>query len=87
MGDEPAEAEWNEAPEDDGEAPRWTLPRPTISEGYTDEIETDEALDRLKPLMPQGFPFGLAIPHVAPTDPCPCGSGLRYGLCHGKHLN
>lgn len=87
LADEPAEPEWNEAPEDDGEAPRWTMPRPTISEGYTDEIETDEALDRLKPLMPQGFPFGLAIPHVAPTDPCPCGSGLRYGLCHGKHLN
>ena len=67
--------------------PRWTMPRPTISDGYTDLIEKDEALERLSPLMPEGFPFGLAIPHVAPTDPCPCGSGLKYGHCHGKNLN
>lgn len=32
-------------------------------------------------------PVGLTIPHVAPNDPCPCGSGLRYGRCHGKYLN
>ena len=67
--------------------PHWTMPRPTISDGYTDLIEKDEALERLSPLMPEGFPFGLAIPHVAPTDPCPCGSGLKYGHCHGKNLN
>ena len=75
---------------DDPEAedyPHWSMPRPTISEGYTDLIETDDALDRLSPLMPEGFPFGLAIPHVAPMDPCPCGSGLRYFHCHGKILN
>ena len=32
-------------------------------------------------------PLGLAIPHVAPNDPCPCGSGLRYCRCHGRYLN
>ena len=73
--------------EDEEAYPEWTMPRPTISEGYTDLIEKDEALERLSSLMPEGFPFGLAIPHVAPTDPCPCGSGLRYGHCHGKNLN
>lgn len=71
----------------DVDYPEWTMPRPTISEGYTDLIEKDDALERLSPLLPEGFPFGLAIPHVAPTDPCPCGSGLRYGHCHGKKLN
>ena len=71
----------------EAEYPRWTMPRPTISDGYTDLIEKDEALERLSPLMPEGFPFGLAIPHVAPTDPCPCGSGLKYAHCHGKNLN
>ena len=30
---------------------------------------------------------GFTIPHVAPNDPCPCGSGLRYCRCHGKYLN
>ena len=76
-----------EGTETEEDYPHWTMPRPTISDGYTDLIEKDEALDRLSPLMPEGFPFGLAIPHVAPTDPCPCGSGLKYGHCHGKNLN
>lgn len=76
-----------EALPDDADYPRWTMPRPTISEGYSDLIEKDGTLDRLSPLMPEGFPFGLAIPHVAPMDPCPCGSGLRYCHCHGKNLN
>ena len=31
--------------------------------------------------------MGFAIPHVAPDDPCPCGSGLRYCHCHGKYLS
>ncbi|MBO7396697.1 MAG: SEC-C domain-containing protein [Bacteroidales bacterium] len=30
---------------------------------------------------------GFSIPHVAPDDPCPCGSGLRYCRCHGKLLS
>ncbi|MBR1678328.1 MAG: SEC-C domain-containing protein [Bacteroidales bacterium] len=80
--------EWQETEEGHvSEAPAWEMPAPTISEGYTDLIEKDEALERLSALMPEGFPFGLAIPHVAPDDPCPCGSGLRYGHCHGKVLN
>jgi len=83
--EEEQETEEAEAPVED--YPRWSMPRPTISEGYTDLIEKDEALEKLSALMPEGFPFGLAIPHVAPTDPCPCGSGLRYGHCHGKKLN
>ena len=73
-------------PLEDGPEP-WTMPRPTISEGYTDEIEADAALKALSGMLPEGFPFGLAIPHVAQDDPCPCGSGLRYGHCHGKNLN
>ena len=65
----------------------WEMPRPTISEGYTDLIEKDPTLEALSKLLPDGFPFGMAIPHVAASDPCPCGSGLRYGQCHGKHLS
>ncbi|PSL05223.1 SEC-C motif-containing protein [Haloactinopolyspora alba] len=25
------------------------------------------------------------IPEVGPRQPCPCGSGKRYKVCHGKH--
>ena len=84
--DDCPEREAETAPLEDGPAPR-TMPRPTISEGYSDEIEKDDALKALSAMMPEGFPFGMAIPHVAPDDPCPCGSGLRYSRCHGKMLN
>ena len=65
------------APEDatvpvpDEDYPQWTMPEPTVSEGY---LNSD-------------FPVGFAVPHVAPNDPCPCGSGLRYCRCHGKYLS
>lgn len=71
----------------EGEYNSWEMPRPSISEGYTDLIEKDEKINRLIGLMPEGFPFGMAIPHVSKDDPCPCGSGLKYGSCHGKMLN
>ncbi len=56
--------------------PRWTMPEPTITEGYAKELSADAP-----------FPMGFAIPHVAPYDPCPCGSGLCYCHCHGKYLS
>jgi uncharacterized protein YecA (UPF0149 family) len=63
------------------------MPKPTISEGYTDLIEKNGALEALSAILPEGFPFGMAIPHVSPEDPCPCGSGLKYKNCHGKLLS
>lgn len=57
----------------DADYPKWTMPEPTVSAGYG--MDSD--------FLPQGF----AIPHVAPDDPCPCGSGLRYCRCHGKYLS
>ena len=59
------------APAPDEEYPQWTMPEPTVSDGY----------------LTSDFPTGFAIPHVAPNDPCPCGSGLRYCRCHGKYLS
>ena len=58
--------------EETGDYPHWNMPELTVSAGY--------------PRM-GGFPLGFAIPHVAPDDPCPCGSGLRYAHCHGKYLS
>lgn len=56
----------------EGEIPKWEMPKPTITKGFGNP----EALDLL-----------MAVPHVAPDDPCPCGSGLRYRSCHGKYQN
>lgn len=64
-----------EEPETDPDYPRWNMPEPTITDGYAGEMTSD------------GYPLGLAIPHVAPNDPCPCGSGLRYCRCHGRYMN
>lgn len=33
------------------------------------------------------YKYNMAVKHVAPDDPCPCGSGLSYRRCHGKNLN
>ena len=64
-----------ENPDGCGDYPRWSMPQPTVSAGYTGDI--------LENYLPKGF----AIPHVAPDDPCPCGSGLRYCRCHGKFFS
>ena len=56
------------------EYPKWKMPEPTVSAGFATE----------KDYLPM---MGFAIPHVAPNDPCPCGSGLKYCRCHGKYLS
>jgi preprotein translocase subunit SecA len=28
--------------------------------------------------------FASDVPKVGRNDPCPCGSGKKYKLCHGK---
>ena len=47
----------------------------------TGEVETtvDEATQRKLPAVAEN-----ALPRVGRNDPCPCGSGKKYKLCHGK---
>ncbi len=47
----------------------------------TGDVETrvDEQSQRYKQALPAG-----AVPRVGRNDPCPCGSGKKYKLCHGK---
>ena len=47
----------------------------------TGEVETtvDEATQRKLPVVAEN-----ALPRVGRNDPCPCGSGKKYKLCHGK---
>jgi preprotein translocase subunit SecA len=35
-------------------------------------------------LATEGAPFTRAAPKVGRNDPCPCGSGKKYKVCHGK---
>ncbi len=47
----------------------------------TGEVETtvDDSAYPHKPPMPAG-----AVARVGRNDPCPCGSGKKYKLCHGR---
>jgi preprotein translocase subunit SecA len=33
---------------------------------------------------PDPATLAQAVPRVGRNDPCPCGSGKKYKLCHGK---
>ncbi|MBH1957293.1 MAG: preprotein translocase subunit SecA [Burkholderiales bacterium] len=53
---------------------------------YTAPTETGEAettVDEASQRRQQAI-SGSALPRVGRNDPCPCGSGKKYKLCHGK---
>jgi preprotein translocase subunit SecA len=53
---------------------------------YTAPTETGEVqttVDADSYPRKQALPAG-AVPRVGRNDPCPCGSGKKYKLCHGK---
>lgn len=58
------------------------LPENMFSElfDYSDALEGDEEVLRL-------FDSVNKVRPVAPDAPCPCGSGLSYRLCHGRHFS
>lgn len=64
--------------------PEWKLPSPTSTDGYPDLSDLNKLVGHK---TGKGIPFSMAVKHVAPNDPCPCGSGLLYKYCHGKHLS
>lgn len=54
------------------------------------EAEWDEAMPESIDIpgdLDEFYKFNMAIPHVQPDQPCPCGSGLSYRNCHGKKLS
>jgi preprotein translocase subunit SecA len=54
---------------------------------YTAPTETGEAqttLDESTAPHPGTQVSAAAMPRVGRNDPCPCGSGQKYKLCHGK---
>ena len=81
--------------------PKWLLKGKSSSEAGVLElsIKVDESVmegndleeqaaaeEELGPLKDY-YKYNMAVRHVAPDDPCPCGSGLSYCRCHGRRLN
>ncbi len=54
-----------------------TYTAPTETGGVETTVDEDSFMR--KQAMPDG-----AVPRVGRNDPCPCGSGKKYKLCHGK---
>lgn len=79
-------------------APKWILKgqsadatghmRFELSEdAYSELFEQDEeALKEQEELM-KFFDSVCKVRPVGPDDPCPCGSGLSYRFCHGRHFS
>jgi preprotein translocase subunit SecA len=57
-----------------------------INVTYTAPTETGEAQTTLDESTQRSAPaiVANAAPRVGRNDPCPCGSGKKYKLCHGK---
>jgi preprotein translocase subunit SecA len=51
--------------------------------GPTETGETETTVDEATQRRQQAMP-GSAMPRVGRNDPCPCGSGKKYKLCHGR---
>ena len=49
--------------------------------------ETEKGPGELPGPVNELYRYSMAVKHVGPDDPCPCGSGLSYRRCHGKNLN
>jgi preprotein translocase subunit SecA len=49
----------------------------------TDTGEVETRLDEESQRLAQSAP-GAGMPHVGRNDPCPCGSGKKFKLCHGR---
>jgi len=54
-----------------------TYTAPTETGGVETTVDEDSFIRK------QALPDG-AVPRVGRNDPCPCGSGKKYKLCHGK---
>ncbi len=83
--------------------PKWVLRGFSANDAGTlkVDIQVEESAEKVEADIPdylrKGLPrpdtttdvskYGIAIKRVGLDEPCPCGSGLTYGRCHGKHVN
>jgi preprotein translocase subunit SecA len=49
----------------------------------TDTGEVETTFDEKSQKLAQSA-LGAGMPHVGRNDPCPCGSGKKFKLCHGR---
>ena len=64
--------EWEEAPDPGDEASAFARENVRMPRGSIPQM---------------ALPGKIYIPRIGLDDPCPCGSGLKYRNCHGRHPN
>jgi len=51
--------------------------------GPTETGEVETTVDKASQML-GGAAFAAAVPRVGRNEPCPCGSGKKFKLCHGR---
>ena len=62
---------------------RYELP----PDAFADLFEEDEEAAKEQEKLMSFFDSVNKVRPVAPDDPCPCGSGISYRFCHGRHFS
>ncbi|MBO4671953.1 MAG: SEC-C domain-containing protein [Bacteroidales bacterium] len=62
---------------------RYELP----PDAFAELFEEDEEAAREQEELMSFFDSVNKVRPVAPDDPCPCGSGISYRFCHGRHFS
>ena len=67
--------------------PKWLLRGHSSDEANCLKVILQTEDDPMIELIRKNPYMSLYIPPVPADEPCPCGSGLSFRLCHGRNLN
>ena len=67
--------------------PKWLLRGYSASETSHMKVVLSCSDNEVNAVLIDDPALAFSVPPVAPDEPCPCGSGLSYRLCHGRHLS
>ena len=67
--------------------PKWLLKGYSSNEVNRLKVVLQSEEDPVREMIRKNPYMGLFVPPAAADDPCPCGSGLSYRLCHGRNPN
>lgn len=67
--------------------PKWLLKGYSSNEANCLKVILQSEDEPTMDLIRKNPYMSLYVPPVLADEPCPCGSGLSYRLCHGRNLN
>ncbi|MCR5463284.1 MAG: SEC-C domain-containing protein [Bacteroidales bacterium] len=67
--------------------PKWLLGGHSSNEANCLKVILQSEDDPIMDIIRKNPYMSLYVPPVPGNEPCPCGSGLSYRLCHGRNVN